>query len=314
MDWFVGMVSSILAIVFGFLPNFSQEHRYVAMPAMTTRQDAVVLFAGDMMFDRSIRVEMQKNGEDFIFSCLGTTLKKPDLTVANLEGPITERASKSVGSKPGDLSNTRFTFASSTAALLKRQGIDAVSLANNHAQDFGADGVRSTTRFLEGTGVAHFGDPLGERMHVARVNRIPLAFIGHNEFQTLVGEEWKGSTTTTEKARKARADGYFPIVYAHWGAEYVPAGPEAKRLAREWIDAGAEMVIGAHPHVIQEHEEYAGKHIYYSLGNFIFDQYFQEDVRNGLLLEITFDHNGFVSAKEIPVYLERDRRTCLKAQ
>src|SRR5688572_24988980 len=79
-----------------------------ARPA--SQQRATVLFGGDMMFDRSVREAMHENGNDFIFSCLGDTLKKPDLTVANLEGPITDRVSKSVGSKPGDLNNTRFTF------------------------------------------------------------------------------------------------------------------------------------------------------------------------------------------------------------
>jgi poly-gamma-glutamate synthesis protein (capsule biosynthesis protein) len=99
-------------------------------------------------------------------------------------------------------------------------------------------------------------------------------------------------------------------VYSHWGDEYVTANAMQKSLARRFIDAGAEIVIGAHPHVVQEHELYAGKHIYYSLGNFIFDQYFNEQVRRGLMLELALDASGIADIREIPTYLERDRRTC----
>jgi poly-gamma-glutamate capsule biosynthesis protein CapA/YwtB (metallophosphatase superfamily) len=140
---------------------------------------------------------------------------------------------------------------------------------------------------------------------------VPLAFIGYNQFQSFVDGAWEASTTTEASVRAAREQGYFPIVFAHWGEEYVPAGERQKRLARAWIDAGAEMVIGAHPHVVQEHEEYAGKHIYYSLGNFIFDQYWEDAVRNGLLVEVRIGKNGVEEVREIQTRLERDRRTCI---
>ncbi len=310
MEWFYHLLSVIAGLVLAFLPH-GFEQRYIA-PSIAQRTQAIVLFGGDMMFDRSVRVATQEYGEDFIFSCLGDTLQKPDLTVANLEGPITERSSRSVGSKPGDLYNTRFTFASTTALLLKRQGIDAVSIANNHSQDFQAEGVRSTMRYLEAAGVGYFGDPLAEVVYKTDVHGVKLALIGYNEFQTLVDKKWQGSTQTVAHIRAARAEGYLPVVFAHWGTEYAKANAEQKRLAREFIDAGAEIVIGAHPHVAQEHETYAGKHIYYSLGNFIFDQYFSEAVREGKLVEVTFGKNGVAAVREIPIYLERDRRTCLR--
>ena len=100
------------------------------------------------------------------------------------------------------------------------------------------------------------------------------------------------------------------VVYTHWGEEYVPATDFEKRLAHNLIDGGAEIVIGSHPHVVQEHEVYNGKHIYYSLGNLIFDQYWEPAVSHGLMLEIVFDPNGVASIKEIPVELQKDRRTC----
>lgn len=315
MEWAAGIIAAIVAFIVGFLPSLGEEVRYRLTPnSSLERSEIVVLFGGDMMFDRSVRVAMHENGEDFIFSCLGDTLGKPDIVVANLEGPITGHASRSVDSKVGELNNTKFTFASSTAALLKRQGIDIVSIANNHAQDFGPEGVRSTMRFLEDARVGYFGDPFAETEYRIRENGVSISFIGYNQFQDYIDGEWRPSTTTIERIRAAREAGYMPVVFAHWGEEYVPEGTTMKRLAREWIDAGAEMVVGAHPHVVQGHEEYAGKYVYYSLGNFIFDQYFSEDVRDGLLLGVRFGHSGVNATEEIPIRLERDRRTCLKSE
>lgn len=264
-----------------------------------------------MMLDRTVRLAMEDNGEDFIFSCLADTLTKPDLAVVNLEGPITNSASLSLGSKVGDPNNTRFTFAPTTGQLLKRQGIDAVSLANNHAQDFGYDGVRSTMDNLSAAGVAYFGDPIAESEYRTRVHGLGISLIGYNDFQLFDGYEWQSSSTTMQKVRSARAAGYMPIVFAHWGPEYEEATTGMKALAHALIDAGAEMVVGAHPHVVQENEVYKGKHIYYSLGNFIFDQYWMESVRNGLLIEVTLERSGVTAVREIPVRLDRDRRTCL---
>ncbi len=312
MLWLKSVFAASLAFILGLVPALGHE-LYVRLPALPTiPREAVVLFGGDMMFDRSVRVAMQEHGEDFVFSCLGDTFQKPDLTITNLEGPITAHESLSVGSKVGGLNNTKFTFAPSTAELIKRHGIDAVSIANNHAQDFGFDGVRSTIDYLNSAGIGYFGDPLREHMFTSDVRGVRFAVIGYNEFQTyLGGDVWQGSTTTLQKISDARASGYLPIVFAHWGTEYVGANAMQKKLAHAFIDAGAEMVVGAHPHVVQENEVYSGKQIYYSLGNLFFDQYFSEDVRSGRLLEATFNARGLDSIREIPVYLERDRRTCL---
>ena len=87
-------------------------------------------------------------------------------------------------------------------------------------------------------------------------------------------------------------------------------GGQSRELAHSFVDAGAEIVIGSHPHVVEESEAYKGKHIYYSLGNFIFDQYFSEDVQHGLLLQVTFGQGGVLSVREIPIELKHDRRTC----
>lgn len=294
-----------LVVAIGFFPSLTEAPSpQVLLESEKVRgQNVEILFVGDMMFDRSMREVIDAQGIDFIFSCVAETLRSADLVVANLEGPITPYKSLSVGSSVGGANNTTFTFAPEVAPALLRHNIQIVSFANNHSRDFGPDGVEQTKSILSGARVGYFGAPYEEEDYRKVINGVPLSFIGYNQFG---GDE----TITFSRIQSAKADGYLPIVFSHWGNEYVPASKQQQELAHRFIDAGAEMVVGAHPHVIQGSEEYNGKKIYYSLGNFIFDQYFEEAVRNGLLLRVVITPEGVISAVEEKVYLERDRRTC----
>jgi len=266
---------------------------------------ATVLFGGDMMFDRTIRSTMEEEGDDFIFSCLNEILQNADLVVANLEGPITEHASMSLGSEIGTLANFTFTFPLETAALLARHNITLVNLGNNHIQNFGWDGVRSTVTALSHAGVGYFGDPPHYGVAEEDINGVPLTFINYNEFGG-------NAAAVVAQIKEARVQSRLPIVYAHWGIEYATTSSAYSReLAHSFIDAGASIVVGSHPHVVQEHEEYRGSHIYYSLGNFIFDQYWNDTVRTGLMLRVIFNSDGVEHIQEIPIELRRDRRTCV---
>lgn len=288
----------------------------VAAPAVFVRTihtnapaEAIVLFGGDMMFDRSIRIASQENGDDYLFSCLAETLKDADLIVANLEGPITTHDSISIDSEVGSGENMTFTFPTSTATLLKRHTISLVNLGNNHIMNFSREGLLQTKQWLEKAGVSYFGDPDSlEAEKVARptINGIKFSFVNWSD--------WTSDKTdhTVAQVHEEAESGRVVVVYTHWGEEYVEPTPRMRELAHSFVDAGAAIVVGSHPHIVQEHEVYNGKDIYYSLGNFIFDQYFTEEVRSGLLLRVTFNKEGVASVKEIPVYLERDRRTCLK--
>jgi gamma-polyglutamate biosynthesis protein CapA len=306
------VLSAAFVAAFVSLAYLSTRGVIIARNELLPPKEIQLLLAGDMMFDRTVRQVAEEKGQDFLLSCVADTLKSADIVVANLEGPITQAASRSVGSKVGEPDNTTFTFPTSTATLLARHNIRAVSLGNNHIHNFGVGGMEASMRFLEEAGVGHFGDPLGERVYETTIDGVPLAFIGYNEFQSLERGGWEASTTTLEKVQSARSRGFLPIVFAHWGEEYVAANAEQKSLARAWIDAGAELVVGAHPHVVQEHEQYAGKDIYYSLGNFVFDQYFRPEVQKGLLLSVAIRRSGVKAIQEIPSVLTRDRRVCIE--
>ncbi len=306
IDWIVEGMVGLLAVVLGFLP--AQTVAYYA-PALAAPPRAVVIFAGDMMFDRSIRTAMREQGDDHVFSCIEAVLLDADIVVANLEGPITDHPSKSEYSKPRDENNYTFTFPTSTAGLLYRHHIRLVNVGNNHIMNFGRDGLLQTKEWLERAGVEYFGDPdspEAERVAHKTVNGIPFAFVNWSD--------WTSDKTdhTVAQVRAEHDAGYTVVVYTHWGEEYVPPSDRVRALAHQFVDAGADIVIGTHPHVVLEHEVYNGKHIYYSIGNFIFDQYFNDAVREGLLVEVVFDAEGVASIVEIPVWLDRDRRTCLK--
>lgn len=276
-----------------------------SVPAPAPKPRASIVFGGDMMFDRSIRTAMEKHGGDYIFSCISELLKSADLVIANLEGPVTTHPSRSIGSAVGEEDNFTFTFPTSTAALLFRHNIRMVNIGNNHIMNFGLDGLQQTKWWLDSAGVRYVGDVSGSSAIYRTVERsVPLSFVGYNEFGG------SGYASTLAAIRDEAEAGQVVVVYTHWGEEYVPPPERVKILARQFVDAGAEMVIGAHPHIVQEHEVYNGKHIYYSLGNFIFDQYWSESVRRGLLLRVEFAPTGVASVEEIPIDNQTDRRTC----
>lgn len=286
----------------------------------TPPEPVSLLFVGDMMFDRYIRHIASVATGDFIFSCIAPTLLNETLVVGNLEGPITAHTSVSLGSAVGTPENTRFTFPPETAALLKRHNITLVSLGNNHALDFGWEGLAETKRFLDEAGVSYFGAPVrtGEESasHELVVGGIPFTFIAYNQFAP---DGWREESMRTERAlTAAREAGRLPVVFAHWGDEYVDVNNHQREMAARFVAAGAEAVVGAHPHVVQAREflvanpsKSAIKPVYYSLGNFVFDQYFSEEVRQGLIVRLTFSEEGFISGDELPVSLHRDGRVCL---
>lgn len=296
--------AAIAAFFSGLFPGsaiYEAPARSLSPPA-----EAHVIVGGDMMFDRAVREAALARGGDFLFSCLDPLFQTADLVAANLEGPITDNPSISVGSRVGSANNFVFTFPTSTAALLRRHDVALVNLGNNHIENFGIAGLRSTEHALDTAGVQWFGDPIDQTVAVVTVHGIRLAFINFNQFA-----ESSTADITTTQIRSARAAGELPIVYTHWGDEYEPATEYEKELAHEFVDAGAVIVIGSHPHVVQESETYRGVPIYYSLGNMIFDQYWEPAVRNGLLLDITLTGSGVSAVRPIPIEIERSGRTCI---
>ncbi|OGC88094.1 hypothetical protein A2419_01305 [Candidatus Adlerbacteria bacterium RIFOXYC1_FULL_48_26] len=266
--------------------------------------EATVLFAGDAMFDRTVRLTAERQGGDYLFECISPTFKTADLVVLNLEGPITSTSSLSVGSVPGGPGNYTFTFPTSTAALLAKHGVGVVNIGNNHIRDFGNTGTLSTMEFLSAAGVQYFGDPITHTVARKDIQDARLSLINYNEF---IGYSQAASITLSQIHAEAAA-GRLPIVYTHWGIEYATTTPSSIReLAHQFVEAGAVAVIGSHPHVVGESEVYNRAPIYYSLGNFIFDQYFSYETTHGLMVAITFSNGRIKGVREIPVEIHKNQ-------
>ncbi len=239
-------------------------------------------FFGDMMFDRGVRNLMEKHGNDYVFQNVERFMMGSDVVIGNLEGAIT--TNKSIA---GNLSPLLFTFDPSVAATMKKFGITDVSLANNHSRNFGQDGLDQTKHYLTKEGIRYFGDQINEE-NISYWTEVRGTKIGWVGFSAFGGKQ----NDVIDEIRRLRNEVDVLVVMPHWGAEYkLVHGRSQTRLAHTFIDSGADMVIGAHPHVIQPMEIYKGKPIFYSLGNFVFDQYFSKDVTVGLSVGVEWEHN-----------------------
>ncbi len=246
------------------------------------------------MFDRGVGAQAKRYGFDYIFGSSTDIIKKHDLTVANLEGPITDFKSKLILNNGKAIPGFQFTFSSSTANALYRSGIDIVSLANNHTDNFGQAGINQTREYLSKNNINFFGSPKNTLETLATttcVKDICIGLIGWHEFS------YKNDINVSLKIKefkKQKLD--YIIVYPHWGIEYkMNPNKKQKDLAHKWLDEGADMIIGSHPHVVQSIEKYKDKYIFYSLGNFIFDQYFSFNTTHGIgvSLNLNKDKNNF---------------------
>lgn len=261
-------------------------------------QDPVVmLFTGDMMLGRYIATLRGRNGGDFPFTHMPEVLaagyntfgETLDLVIGNLEGPIVETQVAY-----GDMV---FRFAPETAALLKKVGFTTVSLANNHTFNQKRAGFTETRDWLTKAGVDSFGQPdtidAEWSTKIYEIDGIKIGFLGLNDVDFKLSHEY-----TFSKIAELDKQVDFLVIGIHWGAEYKPTASEyMTTLAHGFVDNGADMIWGHHPHVIENWEVYNGAPIYYSLGNFVFDQYWSAETQEGLVVVAKIE-DGIVTTKE----------------
>ena len=133
-----------------------------------------------------------------------------------------------------------------------------------------------------------------------KLDDITISLVGYHQFEN------PDITNVLQAIQEEKAQGNFIIFFPHWGNEYEKKASDIqKEIARKVVQAGADIVIGAHPHVIQNVETHDSKPIFYSLGNFVFDQWFSEDVKYGLALLLTFSERNIESIELKPFYRAR---------
>lgn len=217
----------------------------------------------------------EKEGYDYFLKHVKPIFEADDLTVINLEGPLTtggKREDKQFAIK-GDPAYTK---------ILTSGSVEAVSLANNHTYDYGQEGVRQTKEALDKAGIDYF---IGEKIVYQEINGIKVALIGE--------KGWDSSKYTKDRIKKyisqAKSQADLVIMMFHWGIEreFYPNQAQ-KDLGYLSIDEGADLVVGSHPHVIQGIETYKGKNIIYSLGNFSFGANKNPDDKDTFIYKETF--------------------------
>jgi hypothetical protein len=229
-----------------------------------------------------------------------------DLALANFENPAPDRVR-------WHTKGTVFSADPSILDGLVDAGLDYVSLANNHIGDAGDNGILQTIANLKDRGLAYSGagkdNAAARKPAMLEANGIKVAVLGYDAIARAYfaekGDAGSSRLTLTrarndiEDARAAGAD--IVIVFPHWGTEYqYEPFRGQQQLARDIIDAGADMIIGNHAHYAAAMEVYEGKPIWYALGNFIFDQTWSEPTMEGITLELTFHGKALVQARMRP--------------
>jgi hypothetical protein len=258
-----------------------------------------VIATGDVIPARFTDVTIRQRGDDFLYPVAATKelTADADLTVVNLEAPLIEGC-------PYHDEGLIFCGRPGFVGALVAAGVDVVTLENNHIGNWGAEGVEETIRHLEAAGLA-WADR--DTAHVAEVRGLSFGFLAFNGVEQPLDRQ---AMVSQIEALRARVD--VLAVAFHWGAEYVPlpqiapgvAEDDPVEVAHLAVEAGADLVIGNHPHWVQAVELYQGRFIAYAHGNFIFDQMWSYETRVGVLGRYTFYDDVLVGVEFVPTLIE----------
>lgn len=293
-------------------PAYMVENNIYAKDAADPTRVSVA-FAGDILFDPGYAVmsKLQQNGGQIsagIAPDLIEEMRSADIMVLNNEFPYSDRGTPTP--------EKQFTFRArpQTVSYLGDLGVDLVSLANNHAYDYGETAFLDTMDTLAQAGIAYVG--AGRNLQEARrpvyyiINNMKIAFVAATQIERLDNPDTKGATDTSagvfrcwngdnllETVREARQNSDFVIVFLHWGTENQDTIDWAQeKQAPEVAEAGADLIIGAHPHCLQQISMVNGVPVVYSLGNFWFNS---KTVDTGMV-KVVLNENGLQSLQFIP--------------
>lgn len=267
-------------------------------PPPGPERKATFLAVGDIMLSRGVAAASDRAGSaEYPFSLLRNEFLAADFNFGNLESPVSGN-DRRIGK--GLVFNARRDHARALAA----HKFHIVNLANNHAMDQGFEGLKNTRTFLDEIGVKYTGTgaDLNEawRPAIVEANGIRIGFVGASYASINDGgvarNDYVARVEDVDSLRsaiaKAKETSDLVVATMHAGIEYVRKPDKTQiAFAQAAIDAGADIVIGAHPHWVQIIDEYKGRPIFYSLGNFIFDQPWP-DTRTGLMLRISVRKGG----------------------
>lgn len=273
------------------LPRATATPSAIPSPTPDMRPITIAI-TGDIMLARSVGDRIKASESLYPFSGTADVLKSHDLRIGNLECVV---------STLGSPQPKQYTFEAPLRGFdrLSAAGFQIVSVANNHSGDYGKAAFSDMLASLPTHGIIPVGGGANRtQAHQAVIHRLrstTLGVLAYCEIEpngfaatdTTPGHAWLEATAMRQDIVATRSQVDFLIVFTHWGVEYqLQENDHQRALARTAIDAGADLVVGAHPHVIEPYEIYAGKPIVYSLGNFTFDEMWG-DAALGNMLSLT---------------------------
>ena len=297
------------------IATIPEEDKEYTHSIKTKDKDSVTIgFAGDILFDDNYAVgEAFKRHGDSVKGVFGKRLlskmKNVDIMLVNNEFPY------SLGGAPTPNKTYTFRARPETAKILGEMGVDMVSLANNHAYDYGEQALLDSFDVLDKAGVVYGGagkniDEASHPIYYLTENGMKIAVICATQIERLDNPDTKGATETTpgvfrclddslllDRIKEAREKNAFVVVFIHWGTESTTDIDYLQRdQAIEIADAGANLIIGSHPHILQKIDYVNGVPVVYSLGNYIFTSKTQD---TGMVIA-TLHKNGSVNLQFVP--------------
>ena len=300
----IGATGIVLLASFGVMGT-APFHRNGAVPTTTfavtpsafsiAARPIEFVFGGDVMLGRTVGYVAEKRTDySYPFRDIATMFSSADANSVNLESPLLN------GCIASPRASMRFCAQPQFAQAVAESGIRTVSFANNHMMDDGIQGARDTNALFAAAGVTVVNHA-SSTMELAAGKRVEFV-----SFNMTWGNVSDTQIRQLVAGAKVKAD--FVVANFHWGQEYeMLPDAEQKRIAHLAVDAGADVVIGHHPHVLEPVEQYRGKYIFYSLGNLVFDQFWSEPTRQGALVRLHwYPDTGAITYDIVPLYIGND--------
>lgn len=296
--------------------KFFEKQNVVLKPEVVVEQvkqessaTVTLMFVGDIMLSRGVEYVAPRYKDPlFPFQNIATITQSADLTIGNLETPITKKVPYMVPYSLVFNSNPKYI------ERLQKAGFDILSSANNHSMDKGESGLVETMNYVKGVGMDSLG--AGEDCHQGimremkgiRLGFLAYSYTGYNSGGHVPSElvcDWNDFEKVKADVLSLKQKVDHVIVLPHTGIEYATEPTEKdKQKMQELIDLGASAIVGAHPHVVQSVDNYKDGVIAYSLGNFVFDNQENPATEKGLILELVFDKQKILAAKKLPIRLK----------
>lgn len=305
------IIFSLAVIVFG--SSFIYANNNKINLNYSDEKVAQLTFVGDTMLGRAVKVKSEKNNYNDVFENISYIWKDSQYVSGNVESAILDNPEDFEKRSDSDI---HLYAETKIAEVLKNNGFTLANLANNHLGDFGRPGMVSSFDALEKSGLDYVGAGNNQEEAAAyKINEINGIKVATVAISDLVPENYQateteaGMLTTSYPSYnrivyEASQEADITVVNIHWGEEYTFGETEDQQnIGKELIDAGADIIIGAHPHVLQPIETYKDGIIFYSLGNFVFDQGWSR-TKDSMVLNYYVNKDGEGTFEIVPVRIK----------